>query len=125
VGGEGARAQQTLIVGGLGAFAVGVLGLLWFATVPARVRSAPSAITIPDLEPQAAADAEDPVAVPERTVVAVRYITPDEEVVDLTVIEPAPAARRNGSTPHPEAAGPADAGPVQEPEMLPSSDPRA
>jgi MFS family permease len=125
VGGAGVRAQQTLIIGGLGAFSVGVLGLLWFATVPGRLRSAP-AIRIPDLEAQASADAETLVVVPERTVVEVRYITPDEEVVDLTGIDAlAQPARRNGSTPHPGGPEHVDVGRVPEPEMLPSSDPRA
>jgi MFS family permease len=127
VGGEGARAQQTLIIGGLGAFTVGVLGLLWFATVPGRVRSAPApAIRIPDLEPGATGGIEVPIVLPERTVVEVRNITPDEQVVDLTGIELIALARhRNGSSPDPEPADHEDAARVQEPEMLPSSDPRA
>jgi MFS family permease len=129
VGGEGARAQQTLIVGGLGAFAVGVLGLLWFATVPGRTRTAPTTtVRIPDLESEPPpAVAEVPVAVPERTVVVLRNITPGDEVVDLTGVEmPTPAMHRNGSTPHPEpAADSAEEPHPREPEMLPSSDPRA
>ncbi len=122
VGGEGARAQQTLIIGGLGAFSVGVLGLLWFASIPGRVRTAPAtAIRIPDLEAPEVAPA------PERTVVEVRNITPDAELVDLTAVEiVALGPSGNGS-----GAGHDDHDPefaeelVSEPRVLPSTDPRA
>jgi hypothetical protein len=65
---------------------------------------------------------EGPDVVPERTFVEVRNITPDHEVVDLTGIEAAaPTAHRNGSTPHGDGSGTR----TQEPEMLPSPDPKA
>jgi MFS family permease len=111
VGGEGARAQQTLIIGGLGAFSVGVIGLLWFASIPGRVREGPATtIRIPDLEPEVGAEPLEvetvgveilgpPVvhdgavgsAAPERTVVVVRNITPDEDLIDLTSIQVLPS----------------------------------
>jgi MFS family permease len=114
VGGEGARAQQTLIIGGLGAFSVGVIGLLWFASIPGRVRAAPATtIRIPDLEHGSAAeplevetvgvDVLGPVSAtdglvrptaPERTVVEVRNITPDEDLIDLTSLQMLPSTER-------------------------------
>jgi len=126
VGGEGVRAQQTLIIGGLGAFSVGVLGLLWFATIPPRTRAAPAAtIHLPDLE----AEGPDVVVVPpaERAVVQVRNITPDP-VVDLTSIDPTRAGVSGNGSAHPGEADDRDAGhpsAPEAPEMLPSPEPRA
>jgi MFS family permease len=129
VGGEGARAQQTLIIGGLGAFSVGVLGLLWFASIPGRVRAAPATtIRIPDLKaPAASASEPAPAREPERTVVEVRNITPDGELVDLTRVEvvvPEPSGNGSGAAHDPQVAEPAEER-ADEPRMLPSIDPRA
>ena len=90
---------------------MGVLGLLWFASIPGRLRRASSeTVRIPDLEDEAQTR-----PAPRRISIEVRNITLEEQVVDLTTVEaeaPAAPASSNGATGH-------------EAEVLPSVEPRS
>jgi MFS family permease len=84
--------QRTLAISGIGVALVGVLGLLWFATLPGRAREIPegTTITIPDAEPR-------PL---ETSKVEVRNITPVVEepaaaTREVMRVEDAPAATRD------------------------------
>jgi MFS family permease len=67
----GLGAQVVLLLGGLGGAAVGLIGLAWFATLPAPRRE-PGVVVVP--EPEAEPASADP-----SKVVLVRDITPTEE----------------------------------------------
>jgi MFS family permease len=58
--------QDVLLIGGFGSIVAGLLGLVWYATLPASVR-APAVVVVPEAEPRS-------------EVVVVRDITPAEDM---------------------------------------------
>jgi MFS family permease len=60
--------QDVLLIGGFGSIAVGLVGLVWFASLPSTVR-APEVVVVPEAEPERRSE-----------VVVVRDITPAEDM---------------------------------------------
>jgi hypothetical protein len=72
--------RDVLLVGGVGGTLVGMIGMVWFASLPSEVR-APSVVHLPDTAPV------------ERSMVVVRDITPPEDAAVHSVEVVLPSAK--------------------------------